>query len=428
MYSVFAFLTSDRLFNLGVTSVSILISIPVALYIDRFARRRRTGEDFEYGLHLLRVVKVIKDETMEHNTKISRQNEWDNILKRTTKQINDATVDSSYKKTYKKHRRQLEEVCYQLAKWGALRSYIQEDKLDAVSEETPDSDRFPDSGWFKGRSWEISSLGEKVLNRTLRRESFDERIAAFELYYRTGILPSAIQGEEHGRHHREYLEYLLPDRDGEGGYVVRDDDQEVTSFLMRVGISNFDSEFRYVEFSSTENFYSEGDPTKIREAVDKAWPSEGLSLSRTKAEEILRSSDHDLHNILSLYQNAIETIYSDIIKTWPGSGTPIDYKVDSDFVRILMDFIQKAGEELDEDLDDLKDLQKLNLEENKSRVKAIVDSDSVTPDKVSKLNRVISDEQTREFKLPKWPKKVEREDLTLEAWIVMIPKEVKTPV
>lgn len=93
-----------------------------------------------------------------------------------------------------------------------------------------------------------------------------------------------------------------------------------------------------------------------------------------------------------------------------------------------MDFIQKAGEELDEDLDDLKDLQKLNLEENKSRVKAIVDSDSVTPDKVSKLNRVISDEQTREFKLPKWPKKVEREDLTLEAWIVMIPKEVKTPV
>ena len=410
------------MFNLGVTSFSILISIPVALYIDRFFRRRKTGEDFEYGLHLLRVVKIIRDETMEHNTKMPRQNEWDNILERTTKQINAATVDSSYKKTYKKHRRQLEDVCYQLAKWGALKSYTQEGKLDAVSEETPDS------GWFISRSWEISSLGEKVLNRTLRRESFDERIAAFELYYRTGILPSAIQGEEHGRHHQEYLEYLLPDRDGEGGYVVRDDDQEVTSFLMRVGISNFNSEFRYVEFSSTEIFYSEGDPTKIREAVDKAWPSEGLSLSRTKAAEILRNSKHDLHNILNLYQNAIETIYSDIIKTWPGSGTPIDYKLDSDFVRILMDFIQKAEKELDEDLDDLKDLQKLNLEEAKSQVKAIVDSDSITPDKVRKLNRVISDEQTREFKLPKWPKKVEREDLTLEAWIVMIPKEVKTPV
>lgn len=447
MHSVLAFLTRDEWVNVGVTFfsilLSILISIPGALYIDRLIRRHKTGEDFEYGLHLLRVLKELegkfkngKDEFKGKGEEHAKWNElfkWNNVIELTTDQINAATVDSDYKPENKKHRVQLEKVCHQLAKRGALKtSKARGHPDDLATKENP-----PDSDWFKSHFFEISNLGKKVITRALRREAFDERLAVFELYYRTGILPSTIKGEEHGRRHREYLEYLFSDRANkgnirdnegniEGEYIVRDDDQERTAFLIRVGVSNFPSEFRYVEFTSAADFKIESDSIKIAEAVDKAWPLEGLASSKNDAIEILRKTKHELHHIHKLYQNAIESALTDIIDKWPGSGTPGDHKIDRNTEDIVRKFLGEADKDSEEDLVKLEDdLLKLHSEVYKSQIQQIIASqEDTTKDKVSKLRDLVKEGTAYKLGPFKLPRKIKKEDLNPEACIVIIPKEI----
>ena len=432
MNEIIDFFTSDMLLEPALTAASILAALIAAYYGERKIRRSRTGEDFAYGMHLLRSLKLLQDSDVE-NSGVS----WDDLAEEATEQINKATIDGNYKVKDKAHAEQLREVCVTLAqsKCGAL-LYSKLPNYKGAKDEDKESKH----KWVEGHSWRISDLGKKVLHRTQQRKSLDERSAVFELYYRSGSLPPPIPGEEHGQHHKEYLEHLLKARDGEGDYIVRADDKEATGLLMRVGVNiegHKSTEFRYVEFSQTHAGKELKPETKssdheIRIKMDRVWPMEGLTQSRLMASEIINDKVtkpklEELYDIPVLHHRAWRRIAEDIVNKWPELPYTLITNPELDPLIKLLD---EADKELSIDLDDLyqywdhpRPIEA--IDKVRKEIDEIDTNGGNTIEKVEALRNFIKKEPVPEFKLPKSANTITEKDLTLEAWVAMIPKRVE---
>ena len=172
MYGALDVVTREDL----VTFFSILISVGLAVimvpYAERWRRRRSAGQDYQYGLHLLRALKTLQDDDGAAQT-------WSRLERAVTEQINSATDNPDYRPNDKAHNKQLREACANLEARGALRA-------DARLGRHQSDEGY---AWVAKQKWEITGIGKKALRRTLQRDSEDERFAIFELYYRTGDLP-----------------------------------------------------------------------------------------------------------------------------------------------------------------------------------------------------------------------------------------------
>ena len=434
MNEIIDFFTSDVLLEPALTAASILAALIAAYYGERKIRRSRTGEDFAYGMHLLRSLKLLQDERGDvKDIGVS----WENLAEEATKQINKATVDGNYKPGDKAHARQLREVCDNLKKSGALLH----SKLPNYKGAKDADDEYE---WVKEPSWSISDLGKKVLHRTQQRESLDERSAVFELYYRNGSLPPPIPGEEHGQHHKEYLEHLLKVRDGEGDYIVRADDKEATGLLMRVGVKtegHISTEFRYVEFWQTNadqelktdiEYEIKSNDHEIRIKMDRVWPMEGLTQSRLMATKIIKDKIEkpkleELYDIPVLHHRAWRLIAKDIVNKWPELPYTLITNPELD---PLIKLLNEADKELSIDLEDLyqywdhprpiEDINKMRKE-----IDEIDTNGGNTIEKIEALTNFMEKESVPEFKLPRSANTIDEKDLTLEAWVAMIPKRVE---
>ena len=447
MYDIIAIITRDELVGSLLTAISIFAALVLAYLGERRIRRRKTGEDFAYGMHLLRSLKLLQGERGD-----VKGISWKDLAKRATEQINKATVDGNYKVEDKAHAEQLREVCYLLKEHGALKQYDASlpPKLEGrrfrplvlsycreAVEAFRNFIRKDEHKWVEGHSWSISDLGKKVLHRTQQRESHDERSAVFELWYRSGSLPPPIQGEEHGQHHKEYLEHLLEARDGEGDYIVRADDKEATGLLMRVDVKteeHISTEFRYVEFSQTNADKEpeiESSDNEIRIKMDRVWPMEGLTQSRLMATKIIKDEIEkpkleELYDIPVLHHRAWRIIAEDIVNSWPGLPYTL---IKNSKLAPLNKLLDEAEEELSEDLGKLHDywnhprpIEAINRMQKE--IDEIDINGGSTMEKIEALRNFMEKESVPKFKLPKSANAIAEKDLTLEAWVAMIPKRV----
>ena len=321
-----------------VTFFSIVVSIIFALlmvpYAERWQRRRRSGEDYQYGLHLLQSLQHLQEDRRkrgQENLEHASVYLWAEVVAEATDRINSSTDSPDYRPADKAHRRQLRKACYLL--------FQQQGVLpEEPSKLSTDQKLMEQNGWaeVEEQSWRITSVGLKVLRRTMERESKDEQYAVFEAFYRRGELPAPQTGEEHGHHHHEYLERILPspahspdERTVSGDFVVRADDEQTIGFLIRARVlvgEREETTFRYAEcpVDQTEPRIV-AEPSKIRETVDKAWPPDGLAASRPRAHRILaglvdsgseRTNDGVNYDIPALHYLAWKDCRSEIVSVW----------------------------------------------------------------------------------------------------------------
>ena len=346
-----------------VTFFSILVSIIVALlavpYAERWQRRRRSGEDYQYGLHLLQALQYLE----EHGSESEQERggyPWKKVLKEATERINSSTDSPDYRQTDKEHCRQLREACFCLfQREGVLPA--DRDRL-ATNRELMERNAWAQ---IEQQSWRISAVGSKTLRRAMERESKDEQYAAFERFYRSGEIPSPRAGEEHGHHHHEYLEHVLPSpvqgtsdhRTVNGDFVVRADDERTVGFLVRARVNLEEREettFRFAECPLDES-----EPQvvtkaqEIREKVDKAWPSDGLATSRPQAHKILafivnyrsmETTKISQYDLPALHYLAWTRCRDDIVRVWTSGAdeSALSFAV-PDPLTEARDFLEEYG-------------------------------------------------------------------------------------
>lgn len=433
-----------------VTFVSILVSIFVALlavpYAERWQRRRRSGEDYQYGLHLMQAL-----EDLETNGHMAQQytgedqrvrvHSWSVVLEEATDRINSSTDSPDYKKTDKEHSRQLREACFYLFKH---RGVLPKDP-SRLPTDTKSTDRY---AWAEvaQQSWRISAVGLKVLQRTMERDSKDEQYAAFERFYRWGDIPSPRAGEEHGHHHHEYLEHILPapaqspseQRTVRGDFVVRADDERSVGFLIRARVlfkGRDETMFRFVECPPDESSPRiVTAPRDVHETVDKAWPPDGLGASRPKAYKILAGrgdaagegegeaeAEENRYDISTLHYLAWNCCRDDIARVWSSGIEELALSFDVPVpLSDARDLLEEFGE-------GLYDEQAAAL--NRSYPQHIVDAVRATMsnDRLGKAQRckelcdLVGEHDLARMSLPSIQASINPDDVELDAWIAFLP-------
>ena len=426
-----------------ITFFSIIVSVIVALlavpYAERWQRRRRSGEDYQYGLHLLQSLQHLQDDGRKEKHE-SRQPErgysWSRVADEATDRINSATDTPDYKPSDKEHRRQLREACHRLfQRHGVLPA--DPDKL-LIGEESMEQ-----NGWaeVEEQSWRISGVGLKVLRRTMERESKDEQYAAFERFYRLGELPAPRAGEEHGHHHHEYLERILPlpiDAGGvvSGDFAVRADDEQTIGFLIRARVllkAREETTFRYVECPIDESppqVVSE--PGRVREKVDKAWPPDGLAASRPEAHRILaslvedghgKSDDRIQYDVPALHYLAWNYCRDEIVEAWssrpdePGLSFRIPAPLGA--ARDLLEEMDEFGEHYSEQITALNRSYPRQIV---AEVQRIMDSEDLDDEqRCEELCKLIAKRDLGKISLPSIQPAITAEYVTLDSWIAFLP-------
>ena len=435
-----AIVTRDDIITFFSIVVSVIVALLAVPYAERWQRRRRSGEDYQYGLHLLQSLQHLQGDRRkrgQENQERARVYPWAKVVAEATDRINSSTDSPDYRPADKAHRRQLRKACYLL--------FQQQGVLPAEpSKLSTDQKSMEQNGWaeVEKQSWRISSVGSKVLRRTMERESKDEQYAVFERFYRLGDLPAPRAGEEHGHHHHEYLERILPspahstdeERTVSGDFVVRADDEQTVGFLVRARVLLAEREettFRYVECPTDESpprIVTE--PSHIRERVDKAWPPDGLAASRPQAHRILAGlvdsgpetrNDGVHYDIPALHYLAWNYCRDEIVSVW-GSGadeSALSFAVPAP-LRDARDFLEELG-------DGLYDEQAATLNRSYPReivaeVQRIMDSEDLDDEqRCEKLCKLIAKRDLARISLPSIQSSIRSDDVELEAWLAFLP-------
>ena len=411
-------------------------------YAERRQRRLRSGEDYQYGLHVLRVLERMHGDSERNGEPQS----WAEVCKKTTAEINSSGDAPDYKITDKAHIRELRKTCSLLRELGVI--------VSDQREQIPDKELMQNDGWawVARQSWRISGLGLKVLYRTMQRESKDEQYAVFERFYRRGPLPTPIAGEEYGHHHHEYLERILPTRDATGDFVVRADDKRSVGFLIRARVirarkkpeADKDPEpweeitFRYIEFPIEADPQAGGIPvvsqaSDIRRKVDEVWPRDGLIASRPQAHKILAdlvdsdaradSGGSDSYDLPALHYLAWNRCSDDIVGEW-SSGTDesaLDFTVPRQLTDAIEFLEDSSGPEsnFDNEMDALNRSYPIDIVR---AVESIMDSDGLDDEqRLDALLRLIEERNLVKISLPKIQPSISSSQVELESWIAFLP-------
>ena len=435
-----AIVTRDDIITFFSIVVSVIVALLAVPYAERWQRRRRSGEDYQYGLHLLQSLQHLQGDRRkrgQENQEHARVYPWAKVVAEATDRINSSTDSPAYRPADKAHRRELRKACYLL--------FQQQGVLPAApSKLSTDQKSMEQNGWaeVEEQSWRISSVGSKVLRRTMERESKDEQYAAFERFYRLGELPAPRAGEEHGHHHHEYLERILPspshstdeERTVSGDFVVRADDEQTVGFLVRARVlleEREETTFRYVECPIDESLPRiVAEPRHIRERVDKAWPPDGLAASRPQAHRILaglvdsgpeRRNDGVHYDIPALHYLAWNYCRAEIVSVW-GSGadeSALSFAVPAP-LRDASDFLEELG-------DGFYDEQAATFNRSYPReivaeVQRIMDSEDLDDEqRCEELCKLIAKRDLARISLPSIQSSIRTEDVELDSWLAFLP-------
>ena len=314
------------------------------------------------------------------------------------------------------------------------------------SEQIPDEESVSEDkyNWVEKQLWRVSGLGSKVLQRTTQRESRDEQYAVFERFYRGGVLPPPIAGEEYGQHHHEYLERILPARGASGDFVVRADDETSIGFLVRARANLGEDAndqlvevtFRYIEFpvgmsSPIAIPPVVRDPADVRQKVDEVWPADGLLASRPRAHQILANlSDRGAstsggvsYDIPALHYLAWNHCRDDIVRVW-SSGAD-----ESAFRLTVPDQLKRAVEFLDESSTDFEVYDEQSAALNRSYPDEVVKSvqdimDDANIDKTQRIDalcQIIEERNLGKIPLPRIRLSIRPDQVELDSWIAFLP-------
>ena len=424
-----------------VTFFSIVVSVMVALlavpYAERWQRRRRSGEDYQYGLHLLQSLQDLQGDGRQQEQEHERGYPWHRVLEVATIRINSSTDSPDYKQGDKEHSRQLREACYFLFRRQGVAP-------SEPSKLSTDEKSMEQRGWAEVEelSWRISGVGSKVLRRTMERESKDEQYAVFERFYRFGELPAPRVGEEHGHHHHEYLERILPspahstdeERTVSGDFVVRADDEQTVGFLVRARVlleEREETTFRYVECPIDESSPRiVAEPRQIRDEVDKAWPPDGLVASRPQAHRILaglaesgsnRRSDGVNYDIPALHYLAWSYCRDEIVSVWASGAdeSALSFAVPAP-LRDARDFLEEFGDGFYDE--QASTFNRSYPREIMAEVQRIMDSEDLDDEqRCEELCKLIAKRSLARISLPSIQSSIRTEDVELDSWLAFLP-------
>ena len=226
------------------------VSIFVAFFLVIFAERYRVGrgkaprDEATCAMHILKVLDPPQPGTTSDGT------HWRALYAKATEQINQVTEGGNYRrKLPRKNRRKKKDThAYHMheARDHLLNLYlILKGGIDDTSDDC---------------TYKITILGSRLLSRTNRYKSMDERDAVFEDFYLHKTF-SPPPGEDHDQGHHNFLNQLLPE--GQKGQIVfRADCKSNVLFLLRfkLAVPSQHSaglpaiEWMSVEFDSKKDF------------------------------------------------------------------------------------------------------------------------------------------------------------------------------
>ena len=198
-----------------------IISIVAAVFLVIFGERYRIGrgkapqDEATCALHILRVLGSPKRDTP------SMGMTWRSLYEEATTQINRVTEGGNYSGKLPRQQKRDKKDTHANHMHKAL-DHLLRQGLMWKPNAGDDSDDCP---------YEITTLGSRLLQRTNRYKSMDERDAVFEDFYLNGTF-SAPPGEDYDQGHHDFLDRLLPE--GQKGQIIfREDCKSSILFLLR---------------------------------------------------------------------------------------------------------------------------------------------------------------------------------------------------